>query len=232
MGDREREKPSTPILETSVVANQRKTEETAGGGEELETDTEVGSTAEERDETHAIRAVEGQETSMPTEEPQRAADDDGLIMPSRGEYEEEGDDDESRHDAREDWWEEVAYEEAKTSGHEEKAREGSSTPAIETLAVSAIANMRPRVMGGGGEGTRATTDESAERGIREVAENEGLCARKSEHNITKDAGNRAGQEGREGVPRGETATSEVAEDTEAESTNTKVGECETCNTAA
>ena len=50
VGDREREEPSTPILETSAVADQRKTEETAGGGEELETDTEVGSTAKARDE--------------------------------------------------------------------------------------------------------------------------------------------------------------------------------------
>ena len=42
--DREREEPSTPILETSAIADQRKTEETVGGGEEMETDEEVGST--------------------------------------------------------------------------------------------------------------------------------------------------------------------------------------------
>ena len=58
------------MLETSAVADQRKTEEMAGGGEELETEAEDRSTAEERDETHAIRSVEGQDTSLPTEEPQ------------------------------------------------------------------------------------------------------------------------------------------------------------------
>ena len=34
VGDREREEPSTPILEASAVADQRKTEEMMGGGEE------------------------------------------------------------------------------------------------------------------------------------------------------------------------------------------------------
>ena len=148
---------------------------------------------------HAIRPLEGQETSMPTEEPYRATDDDGRITASRGEYEEE----DAWHDAREDWWEEVAYEEAKTGGHEDKAREGSSTPAVETPTVGASADVRPRVADGGGEGTKATTDEGAERGIQEVEENEGVCALKNEHDITKDACGRAGQEGREGVPRGE-----------------------------
>ena len=105
VGDREREETSTPIRETSAVADRRETEETVGGGdkagnqddkgearsgeegEELETDTEVGSTGKERDEAHATRPVEGQETSMPTEESHRATDDDGRITPSRGEYE-------------------------------------------------------------------------------------------------------------------------------------------------
>ena len=85
----------------------------------METDAEVGSTAEERNATHPIRPVEDHDTSLPTEEPHRGTDDDSRITPSRGEYEEE-DDDESWHDAREDWWEEVAYEEAKTDDHEEK----------------------------------------------------------------------------------------------------------------
>ena len=76
---------------------------------------------------------------------------------------------------------------------------------------------------GGGEGTKATTDEGAEKGIREVAENEDVRALKNEHDITKDACGRAGQEGREGVPRGKTATPEVVEDTEAKSTDTEVG---------
>ena len=39
---REQEGPSTPILETSAVTYQHKTEETAGGGEELEANTESG----------------------------------------------------------------------------------------------------------------------------------------------------------------------------------------------
>ena len=43
---RERDEPSPPMLETSAVADQRKTEEMADGGEELETDAEVGSMAE------------------------------------------------------------------------------------------------------------------------------------------------------------------------------------------
>jgi hypothetical protein len=40
VGDREQEEPSTPIQEASAVTDQRKTEETAGGGEELEDDAE------------------------------------------------------------------------------------------------------------------------------------------------------------------------------------------------
>ena len=136
--------------------------------------------------------------------------------------------------------------ETKTGGHEDKAREGSSTPAIETPAVGASADVRPRVADGGGEGTKATTDEGAERSIQEVTVNEEVRAQENEHGIPKDACGRAGQEGREGVPRGETATPEVVEDTEAKSTDTKVGEernpsergtrrgaeCETCNAAA
>ena len=59
----------------------------------------------------------------------------------------------------------MAYEEVKIGGHEEKAREGSSTPVMETPAVGASADVRPRVTDGGGEGTRATTDEGTERGI-------------------------------------------------------------------
>ena len=140
----------------------------------------------------------------------------------------------------------MAYEEAKTGGHEDKAREGSSTPAIETPAVGASADVRPRVAGGGGEGTKATTDEGAERSMQEVTFNEEVRAQENEHGIPQDACGRAGQEGREGVPRGETATPKVVEDTEAKSTDTKVGEernpsergtrrgaeCETCNAAA
>ena len=55
VGDQEREEPSTPILETSAVANQRKIEETVGGSEELETDAEGGSSAKARHTKHALR---------------------------------------------------------------------------------------------------------------------------------------------------------------------------------
>ena len=83
--------------------DERKTGETAGDGEELETDAKVGPTAGEVSNTeHAIRPVEGQETSMHFEEPQRVTDDDSRMTPLRGEYEEEDDNDESWHDAIED----------------------------------------------------------------------------------------------------------------------------------
>ena len=62
-----------------------------------ETDTEVGSTASGRDEAkHALRPVEGHETSMHTTDgPHRATGDDGRITPSRSEYEEESGDEET-----------------------------------------------------------------------------------------------------------------------------------------
>ena len=50
--------------------------------------------------------------------------------------------------------------------HKKKAREGSSTPVMETPAVGASADVRPRVADGGGEGTRATTYEGAEKAYR------------------------------------------------------------------
>ena len=76
--------------------------------------------------------MEGQETSMHLEEPQRVTEDDGRMTPLRGEYEEEDDNDESWHDAREDWWEATTYREVEIGGHKEKAQEGSSTPVPET----------------------------------------------------------------------------------------------------
>ena len=119
--DRKREGPSPPILETSAVADQHETRETAGGGEESETrpdeatgagtrcrktdehgkegqtemegsttmkeeeaDTEVGSTTSEgRNAKHAILSLEGQVTSVHSEEPQRVTDNDGRMKPSR-----------------------------------------------------------------------------------------------------------------------------------------------------
>ena len=86
--------------------------------------------------------------------------------------------------------------------YEEKAREGSSTPVTETPAVGIEADVRPIGADGGSEGTRAMTYEGAQ---------------KRERDITKDACGRAGQVGREDVPRGKTETLEVTEDIEAES---------------
>ena len=51
---------------------------------------------------------------MHSEEPQRVTDDDGRMTPLRGEYEEEDDNDESWHDAREDWWETTTCANAKS----------------------------------------------------------------------------------------------------------------------
>jgi hypothetical protein len=47
-GDREQEELSTPIQEGSAVMDQRKFEETTGGGEELEDDTESDTKADIR----------------------------------------------------------------------------------------------------------------------------------------------------------------------------------------
>ena len=148
VGDRDQEEPSTLILETSTVANLRKTEETTGDDEETEVkadegartgircretdkrgqtesgattttkeeeaDTKVGSTVgEARNTKHAVRPVEGQETSMHPEEQRRVTEDSGRVGPLRGEYEEEDDNDESWHDTREDGWETVACGKAK-----------------------------------------------------------------------------------------------------------------------
>ena len=90
------------MLETSAVADQRKTEETAGGGEELEdnaesgtgadarcgkdeeTNAEVGSTEDEREVKHALRPPEGQETSMHSGERRRVTGNGGPVGPMRG----------------------------------------------------------------------------------------------------------------------------------------------------
>jgi hypothetical protein len=77
-----------------------------------ETDVEFRSMKDERNTKHALWPVEGQDTSMHPEEPQRVTDDDGRMTPLRGEYEEDNDD-ESRHDAREDGWEMTACAKAK-----------------------------------------------------------------------------------------------------------------------
>ena len=42
MGDREKEEPSTSMLETSAIAARRKTEEMVGGGEESEAEADDG----------------------------------------------------------------------------------------------------------------------------------------------------------------------------------------------
>ena len=85
VGDREREEPSTSILETSTVGDRRKSEETMGGGEESEVDAEIRfTTSEGRNTTHAILSLEGQGASVHSEEPQRVTDDDGRMKPSKG----------------------------------------------------------------------------------------------------------------------------------------------------
>ena len=55
-------------------------------------------------------------------------------------------------------------------------------------------------------------------------ENRGSRTTKSKRGIPKDVCGRVGQAGQEGVPRDEAATSEAAEDTQAESTDADVGE--------
>ena len=45
---REKEGPSTPMLEALAVVDQRKTKETAGGGEELEANAESGTRVDAR----------------------------------------------------------------------------------------------------------------------------------------------------------------------------------------
>ena len=100
--DREREEPSRLILETSAVAEQHKPKGMVGGGErsmveadedaetgircgtmdEEEADAEIGSTASEgRNAKHTTLSVAGQVTSVHSEEPQRATDDDGRMTP-------------------------------------------------------------------------------------------------------------------------------------------------------
>ena len=182
VGDREQEEPSTPILETSAVADQRKTEETAGGGEELETDAEVGSRVDEaRNKKHVMRPVEGQETSMHTEEPHRATDDDGRITPSRGENEEEENDDDSWHDAREDWWEAAAFEKA-TNGDEAAPKTtsgGAATlhpPALEAPTVG----LERRVVA---EARRATKMKT--RGTTKILAGEGKTPRHQDRRLRR-----------------------------------------------
>ena len=78
---REQEGPSTPMLETSTVADQRKTKETTGGGEELEDNVESGTTTDARcgkdEETNT-------EVGSMADERHRVTDDDGWVKPSRG----------------------------------------------------------------------------------------------------------------------------------------------------
>ena len=75
---------------------------------------------------------------------------------------------------------------SRIAGHEEKAREGSSTPLPETSTVRPPWRHKTEEKEGGGEGTKAAIDKGAERSIQEVAESKGVRAEKSEHNITKD----------------------------------------------
>jgi hypothetical protein len=88
----------------------------------------------------------------------------------------------------------------------EETREGSSTPGPETSAVQSLWQHKTEEKEGGGEGTRVTTDNGAG---------------KSDCGITEDV---RGQASQEGVPRNGTEISAVAEDSEAENTDTEVRE--------
>jgi hypothetical protein len=161
VGDREREEPSRPIREASAITEQRKTEGTAGGGEELEddtesdigsdirhdgrmgqggkpelegataikdeeTDTEFGSSTDGRDERHATRPMEGQRASMRAEGPRQGTDGHGRVTPMGGEYEDDGDDDESWQGAREHGWETTAFGKANDGTGKEPEGESES----------------------------------------------------------------------------------------------------------
>ena len=68
----------------------------------------------------------------------------------------------------------------------EKAREGSSTLVPETSAVWPPWRHKTEEKEGGGEGTKATTEEGTKSSIQEVAENEGLRTEKRKHDIQED----------------------------------------------
>ena len=91
-------------------------------------------------------------------------------------------------------------------------REEPSTLILETLAV---AEHKPEGLVGGGERSMVEVEEDAETGI--------LCGTKDKTGIPMVVCGRTGQAGREGVPRND-MTSEVAEEAEAESIDTDVGE--------
>ena len=109
-------------------------------------------------------------------------------------------------------------EEEETSGNAATLH----TPAVETPAVGASADVRPRVADGGGEGTKAATDEGAERGMREVAENEDTRP-KERARCHEGCVRPSGSRGPRGCSSGKAATPEVVEDTEAKSTDAEVG---------
>ena len=102
----------TPILETLAAGPSARVRPrvTDGGGVKADDQSDVEDArpgmgichGQSANTKHAIRPVEGQRTSMHMEEPQRVTDDDGRTTPLRGENEEDADD-ESWHDAREDW---------------------------------------------------------------------------------------------------------------------------------
>ena len=106
------------------------------------------------------------------------------------------------------------------SGHDEydsvgdRDREEPSTLILETSSIAE--QYKPEGMVGGGERSMVEVDEDAETGI--------LCGTTDKRGIPMDVCDRTGQAGREGVPRDDAVTSEVAEEAEAESTNTDVGE--------
>ena len=159
-------------------------------------------------------------------------DDSGRVGPLRGEYEEEDDNDESWHDAKEDGWETVSYgqgqygaaveEEARVEEEEVENRHVRGTVRSrfhfrwDTIRTWIGWPKQDRGMNPDDEETKAMSDKGTEKSIQEDTENKGVRAVKSEHDITKDV---RGQPGREGVPWDKAATSKVAG-----STDTDVGE--------
>ena len=98
---------------------------------------------------------------------------------------------------------------SRVSGHEEKTREGSSTPTLESTTVGLMSPRESQEKEGGDEGTKVAIDEGAEGSIQKFAENDG---------------GQAGRSGNTWVPQDDMITSEAAEDTQVESTDADVGE--------
>ena len=212
VGDREWEEPSTPIRETSAVADRRKTEETAGDGEESEVEvdeaTNTGFRCGETDERGHEDQTESRAATT-TKEEELEADAEVGTTASEGR--------EAKHALR-------PAEGQETSMHpEERQRvtddDGRVKPSRGKRGTKdGAARHQGRRHGPSAIGM---SGESCLGKRRRCVENGGLRTGKRKRGVTKDV---RGQAGQEGVPRDGAATSEVAEDSEAESTDAEVGE--------